>query len=107
VEGNPLFVYEDNFNPNHEEVEELKERYRKGTIGDVEVKRRLAASVNTYLAPLRARRAELSRRPGDLLEILREGTRHARMAAELTLAEVEDKMGLQTLQVAGVPEQPL
>jgi len=71
VEGNPLFIYEDIFNPDHEEVEDLKERYRKGTIGDVEVKRRLAASLNTYLAPLRARRADAIRGFGgsDLLAV--------------------------------------
>jgi tryptophanyl-tRNA synthetase len=103
VEGNPLFVYEDLFNPDHKEVKELKERYRKGAIGDVEVKRRLAASLNAYLAPLRERRAELARRPDDLLEMLREGTRRARQAAERTLGEVEEKMGLLAGQVSGMP----
>src|SRR3990170_3019024 len=42
VEGNPVFIYHDAFNPNTAEVAELKERYRKGTVGDVEVKRRRA-----------------------------------------------------------------
>ena len=41
VEGNPVFTYHDVFNPNKAEVEELKERYRKGTVGDVEVKQKL------------------------------------------------------------------
>ena len=57
VEGNPVFIYHDAFNPNKAEVEEMKERYRKGTIGDVEVKKRLVVCLNEFLAPIRERRA--------------------------------------------------
>ena len=39
VEGNPVFTYHDAFNPDAAEVEDLKERYRAGKVGDVEVKR--------------------------------------------------------------------
>src|SRR5512142_3120630 len=46
VEGNPAFAYHDAFSRNKAEVEELKERYRAGTVGDVEVKRRLAVVLN-------------------------------------------------------------
>ncbi len=46
VEGNPVFIYHDAFNPNRDEVEDLKARYRAGKVGDVEVKTKLAAAVN-------------------------------------------------------------
>ena len=46
VEGNPVFIYHDAFNPNRDEVEDLKARYRAGKVGDVEVKTKLAAAIN-------------------------------------------------------------
>src|SRR3970282_2059653 len=57
VEGNPVFAYHDAFNPDKAEVAELKERYRKGKVGDVEVKRKLIQALNQFLAPIRERRA--------------------------------------------------
>lgn len=94
VEGNPVFVYHDTFNPNHAEVEELKARYRAGKVGDIEVKRRLAEALNETLAPLRRRRAELIACPDDLLDILRHGTERARPIAQATYEEVAHCMGL-------------
>ncbi len=61
VEGNPVFVCHDAFNPSVEEVDELKERYRRGVVGDVEVKERLAIAPNRFLGPLRDRRAKYER----------------------------------------------
>src|SRR5207247_10659052 len=58
VEGNPVFIYHDAFNANKGEVEELKERYRQGAVGDVEVKRRLAIALTSLLEPIRERRAK-------------------------------------------------
>ena len=49
VEGNPVFIYNDAFNPNRDEVEDLKTRYRAGKVGDVEVKTKLAAAVKAML----------------------------------------------------------
>src|SRR5471030_2521728 len=57
VEGNPVFIYHDAFNPDKAEVEDLKTRYRGGKVGDVEVKTKLAKAINTYLDPIRERRA--------------------------------------------------
>ncbi len=96
VEGNPVFDYMDAFNPNKTEVEELKERYRAGTVGDVEVKRRLAVVLNEYLAPIRQRRAQYAAHPNDAIDILRAGTARARELANKTLASVQEKMGLAT-----------
>ena len=94
VDGNPLFVYHDLFNPNGQEVEDLKCRYEEGRVGDVEVKARLADVLNDYLAPLRERRLDLIARPGMLREVLEDGTQRARGLARATLAEVQDRMGL-------------
>src|SRR5690349_10155033 len=60
VEGNPVFIYHDAFNPNRAEVDDLKARYREGKVGDVEVKTKLAAAINELLSPMRARRAALA-----------------------------------------------
>ena len=65
VEGNPVFIYHDAFNPDVAEVDDLKARYRAGKVGDVEVKTKLAKALNAHLDPMRARRAELLARPVD------------------------------------------
>lgn len=95
VEGNPLFAYLDVFHPDVAQVTEYKDRYRKGKVGDVELKRKLAEVLNERLSPIRARRIELLRDPDTLLEILKTGTERARPIAEATLAEVEAKLGLR------------
>jgi tryptophanyl-tRNA synthetase len=94
VEGNPVFIYHDTFNPNRAEVDDLKARYRAGTVGDVEVKTKLAAAVNAVLEPLRERRAEALKRPGYLREVLMEGSRKARVVAQETMARVRTAVKL-------------
>jgi tryptophanyl-tRNA synthetase len=96
VEGNPVFAYHEIFNPNLEEVEEFKRRYRAGKVGDVELKQRLAELLNTYLAPLRERRAAFIAQPKMLMEILDTGTEHARLIARQTFEEIQDCMGLKS-----------
>ena len=61
VEGNPVFIYHDAFNPNTAEVDDLKARYRAGKVGDVEVKTKLANALNAHLDPIRERRARRAR----------------------------------------------
>src|SRR5688572_15891639 len=78
VEGNPVFIYHDTFNPNRDEVDDLKARYRAGTVGDVEVKTKLANAINNRLAPLWERRAQVLAKPGYVREVLIEGSRKAR-----------------------------
>jgi tryptophanyl-tRNA synthetase len=92
VEGNPVFIYHDAFNPNTAEVEDLKARYRAGAVGDVEVKTKLANALNAYLTPIRDRRAAILARPDRLKEILYEGSRRARTIAAGTLERVRDAM---------------
>ena len=90
VEGNPVFTFHDAFNPNHEEVDDLKDRYRAGKVGDVEVKKKLAAALNAHLDPIRERRAAVLAKPDHLKEILFEGSRRARVAAQETMGRVRD-----------------
>jgi tryptophanyl-tRNA synthetase len=92
VEGNPVFIYHDAFNPNLAEVEDLKARYRAGKVGDVEVKTKLSTALNVHLEPIRERRAALLARPGAVREILHEGSRRARAVAVETMARVRDAM---------------
>ena len=80
VEGNPVFLYHDVFNPDTAEVDDLKARYRAGKVGDVEVKDKLARALNAVLEPMRERRRELASRPERIHEILVEGSRRARTA---------------------------
>ncbi len=94
VEGNPVFIYHDAFNPDVDEVNDLKDRYRKGKVGDVEVKRKLARAINAFLEPIRERRAYYESRPGLVEEILIEGTRRMRKEGEATMALVYEAMGL-------------
>jgi tryptophanyl-tRNA synthetase len=95
VEGNPVFMYHDAFNPDTAEVEDLKTRYRAGKVGDVEVKTKLAKALNAHLEPMRARRAEAMARPSALREILEEGSRKARAIAHDTMERVRDAVKLK------------
>jgi tryptophanyl-tRNA synthetase len=92
VEGNPVFTYHDVFNPNKPEVEELKDRYRKGTVGDVEVKQRLYEALEKFLTPIRDRRNHYRDSPKQVYEIVREGTRKGRAVAQATMEEVREAM---------------
>jgi tryptophanyl-tRNA synthetase len=92
VEGNPVFTYHDVFNPDKAEVDDLKERYRKGTVGDVEVKEKLFNALNVVLQPIRERREQFASKPDHVREIIVEGTRKGRAVAQETMAEVRTAM---------------
>lgn len=94
VEGNPVFIYHDAFNKDKAEIEGLKERYRKGTVGDVEVKKRLVRAINEFLEPIRERRAVWEARPDRVREIVVEGSRVARREAQTTLNLCLAQMGM-------------
>ncbi len=95
VEGNPVFMYHDAFNPNTAEVDDLKARYRTGSVGDVEVKDKLAVAVNAVLDPIRERRADLASRPEQIREILFEGSKRARRQAQETMEKVRAAVRLK------------
>ena len=96
VEGNPVFTYLDQFDPDKALVEELKTRYRAGKVGDVEVKERLAQSLNALLDPMRERAAMYARENGLVDEIIFQGTMRYREIAADTLREVKKAMGLSS-----------
>ncbi|HEX9797976.1 MAG TPA: tryptophan--tRNA ligase [Anaerolineales bacterium] len=97
VEGNPVFIYHDIFNPDGAEVEDLKRRYRQGKVGDVEVKQKLAAALNAFLDPIRQRRAAYAATPGRVDEILVEGSQRMRSEAAETMTRVRQAMGMYRL----------
>lgn len=101
IEGNTVFTYLDAFCnddhfaeylPDYKNLQELKDHYQRGGLGDVKVKKFLNNVMQEELRPIRARRKEYENRIGDVYEILREGTRVARETASQTLAEVKHAM---------------
>lgn len=97
-EGNPVFQYHEAFNPNKAEVEELKERYRAGKVGDVEVKTRLVAVLNVFLDPIRGRRAKAAADPNLVDEILAAGANRVRPISAETVAMAREAMGIGRLR---------
>ena len=91
-EGNPVFIYHEAFNPNHDEIEDFKNRYREGKIGDVEIKKRLAEEINKMLEPMRERRKMFEGKPDEIDRILKEGTEKARETAKETMKAVKKAM---------------
>ncbi|MEK7527411.1 MAG: tryptophan--tRNA ligase [Patescibacteria group bacterium] len=97
VEGNPVFEYHRAFNPNAEEVKDLEDRYRRGKVGDKEVKEKLFVALNTFLKPIREKRKYYEDRPKEAKEILVEGTKRARKVVQETLKRVQEKVGINRL----------
>lgn len=95
VEGNPVFSYLDAFDADTAAVDELKERYRNGRVGDVEVKKRLSTVLNAFLDPIRERRARYAGNPALVEEILQSGSRIVQSEARETLAAAKSAMGIR------------
>jgi tryptophanyl-tRNA synthetase len=93
LRGNPVFTYHDAFNTDKAEVAELKRLYRRGGVGDVEVKKRLVRALNTFLDPIRERRAFYEGRPGLVEAVVAAGSNHARREAKETLRWAKEAMG--------------
>lgn len=94
VEGNPVFIYHDAFNPNKAEIEDLKARYLAGKVGDVEVKQKLSLALNNFLEPIRERRAKFEAQSGLVDEIIYAGTLKMREEARETLSLAKKAMGI-------------
>ncbi|MEK7553442.1 MAG: tryptophan--tRNA ligase [Patescibacteria group bacterium] len=92
IKGNVVFTYHDAFNSNKKEVEEMKEKYKKGKIGDVEIKNKLVEVLNEFLEPIRKRRKEYEKDLGEVQNIILKGTQKAREAASETLNRVRKAM---------------
>jgi tryptophanyl-tRNA synthetase len=94
VAGNPVFIYHDIFNPDLAQVADLKARYQSGTVGDVEVKTKLAIALNQFLDPIRDRRAQFESQKGLVDEIIFDGTLKMREEARQTIIAARKAMGL-------------
>lgn len=97
VEGNTVFMYHDLLNDDTKEVEQLKERYREGSVGDVEVKERLIEAHKRYFKESREKRAKLSGDMDGVRGILRDGAKNALITADRTLKEVRVAIGIENL----------
>lgn len=94
VEGNPVFIYHDIFNPRKEEVEDLKVRYREGKVGDVEVKEKLTIALNEFIEPIRERRKAFENDKGLVEEIIYDGTERMNEVSQATVKEMRSAMGI-------------
>ncbi|HSX04456.1 MAG TPA: tryptophan--tRNA ligase [Rhabdochlamydiaceae bacterium] len=94
VEGNPVFIYLDVFDPDKGKVEELKAHYQRGGLGDSVVKKHLNDVLQTFLEPIRKRREEYAKDPHAVMEIVKKGTEKAEQVAAQTLLEVRKAMHL-------------
>lgn len=93
VENNPLWIFHDTFNSDKDWVEKTKERYRAGTVGDVECKKILIEVLNTLLEPMRQRRALYEKDPAQVLQVVRSGAKKANQVAQETLMKVKQQIG--------------
>lgn len=96
VEGNPVFVYLDTFSTekHQTDIADFKERYQKGTVGDVDVKAYLINVMEEFISPIRDRRKKYEDDPALVTKILIEGTDRARAEVVKTLAELKTAMKL-------------
>lgn len=101
IEGNTVFTYLDAFCrpehferylPDYADLDELKEHYQRGGLGDVKVKKFLNSVLQEELEPIRAKRKELEQDIPYVYNVLRRGTAAAKKKAEQTLSEVKAAM---------------
>ena len=114
VEGNAVFTYLDafcrdehfaKFWPEYENLDALKDHYRRGGLGDVKVKRFLNNIMQEELEPIRARRKELEKHIPEIYEILRKGSIEAAKVADKTLEEVKRAMKINYFEDAQLIEE--
>ena len=96
VEGNPVFEYHDAFNPDVAQIDDFKDRYRKGKVGDVEVKVALAQALNDFLDPIRQRREHYKNDMPYVEDVLMDGVRRGRSIAAETMQRVRDAMRISS-----------
>jgi tryptophanyl-tRNA synthetase len=94
LEGNVAFLYLDAFDTDQATLQELKDYYVRGGLGDSVVKKRLEGILQELLAPIRARRQEFAKDKGHVMQILKDGTAKAREVAAQTTDEVRKALGL-------------
>lgn len=95
VEGNPVFMYLDAFGRDKDKINELKEHYKRGGLGDVKVKKYLNDVIQGFIEPIRSKREQLQKDKGYVYGLLKKGTENARKIASKTLQEVKEAMGIE------------
>lgn len=95
VEGNPVFTYLDVFgsDKDKDQIEDFKNRYKEGKVGDVEVKKYLVDMMKNFISPIRERRKEF--KPEDLEKILKEGSEKVRKITTETLEELKEGLNFK------------
>jgi len=92
VEDNPLWIFHETFNPDKAWVQQAQERYRAGTIGDVECKRMLIDVLMSIIEPMRQRRLQFEKDIHQVKSFLKEGTEKANDVANATLILAKEAM---------------
>ena len=94
VKGNPVFIYHEYFNDNVEEVKDLKDRYQRGKVGDIEVKDKLFIAIEKFLEPIREEREKVEKKGDDyIFDVLKTGEERAQKVAGEIEAKVMEVMG--------------
>ena len=114
VEGNPVFIYLDafcrdehfaEFFPDYQNLDEMKEHYQRGGLGDVKVKKFLNNVIQSELAPIRARRKEFEKDIPYVYEVLKKGSETAEAVAAETLADVKRAMRINYFEDRALIEE--
>jgi tryptophanyl-tRNA synthetase len=92
VENNPLWIFHETFNPDHQWVAEAEARYRLGQIGDVECKKKLIDILVSFIEPIRQKRMTFEKDPAQVLKILHDGSEKANVVANETLRLAKEAM---------------
>lgn len=94
VEGNVVFAYLDAFDPQKDEVAQLKQQYQAGGLGDMVLKKRLIGVLRDLLDPIREKRETLADNMDEVEKIVQTGTEKALECAEATMKEVRETIGI-------------
>lgn len=94
VEGNVCFTYLDAFGEDLVKIQELKDHYSRGGLGDMTVKKYVMEVLDAKLSPIRTRREELAKDPQRVMDIIAQGTQEARNKVLETMSKVKAAMGI-------------
>ncbi len=97
IKGNVVFTYLDAFHPDKDYINQLKEHYQRGGLGDGTTKKVLEECLQDMLRPIRERRVEFLNDKAQLVDILVEGSQVSRYKTEKVLFDVKDIFGLNIL----------
>ena len=94
IEGNTCFMYLDAFGDDKQKIQDLKDHYQRGGLGDMVVKKYLMEVLDEKLKPIRERRELYSTDTAQVMKILKNGTESARQVVAQTMADAKKAMGI-------------